>query len=55
MAAIADIPHGKVTEVFSTSLSCGSLFYPEGTFTADGSVLVVQSAYRLPPRLAALS
>ncbi|MFH8553797.1 prolyl oligopeptidase family serine peptidase [Streptomyces celluloflavus] len=52
VTAIADVPHGKVTEVFSTGLSCGGLFYPEGTFTADGGVLVVQSAYRLPPRLA---
>ncbi|MGH3482659.1 MAG: prolyl oligopeptidase family serine peptidase [Nocardioidaceae bacterium] len=41
-------------EVFSTELSCSGLWYPDGSFTDDGRVAVVQSAYHLPPQLALL-
>jgi dipeptidyl aminopeptidase/acylaminoacyl peptidase len=49
-----DVVTGSATETFATEESCGSFRYPEGAFTADGRVVVVQSAYHLPPRLSAI-
>ncbi len=54
VAGIVDVTTGEHTEVFSTDLSCGGGRYPDGAFTADGRVVVVQGAYHLPPQVALL-
>jgi dipeptidyl aminopeptidase/acylaminoacyl peptidase len=54
VAGIVDIASGACTEVFGTDLSCGGGRYPDGAFTDDGRVLVVQGAYHLPPQVALL-
>jgi len=50
VAGLADLATGTVTELLSTAVSCGGR-YPEGAFTADGRVVVVQDAYHLPPQV----
>jgi dipeptidyl aminopeptidase/acylaminoacyl peptidase len=52
VAGVVDVTTHAIKEVFSTELSCGARWYPDGAFTADGRVLVVQSVYRLPPQVA---
>jgi len=54
VAAIADLAAGTVTELAASGLSCGSR-YPEGAFTADGRVVVVQDAYHVPPQVTLVS
>jgi dipeptidyl aminopeptidase/acylaminoacyl peptidase len=54
VAGIVDITTKEHTEVFSTELSCGGGRYPDGAFTNDGRVVVVQGAYHLPPQIALL-
>ncbi len=51
VAGVVDAATGAVTETFATEVSCGSFRYPEGAFTADGRLVVAQSAYDVPPRL----
>jgi dipeptidyl aminopeptidase/acylaminoacyl peptidase len=41
---------GPAIEVFATDVSCGGR-YPDGSFLADGRVVVTESAYDLPPRV----
>ncbi|GAA0966822.1 S9 family peptidase [Acrocarpospora macrocephala] len=53
VAGVVDVRTGEVTELFSTSNSCGGL-YPDGAFTRDGRVVVAESAYGLPPQVAVL-
>lgn len=54
VAGIAELAGGSVTELAFSGLSCG-VRYPEGSFTCDGRVLVVQDAYDQPPQVALLS
>ncbi len=54
VGGVIDVPGHAVTEVFSTVLSCGGNRYPDGAFTADGRVVVVQNAYDVPPEVAML-
>ncbi len=52
VAGIVDVPGHAVAEVFSTPLSCGGGRYPDGAFTTDGRIVVVRSAYDVPPHVA---
>lgn len=54
VGGIVDLTTGAVTEVFSTDLSCGGGYNPDGAFTADGHVAVVRSGYHVPPQVALL-
>jgi dipeptidyl aminopeptidase/acylaminoacyl peptidase len=54
VAGIVDVPTGTAKELVATELSWGQL-YPEGAFTPDGRLVVVQSAYRRPPEVALLT
>ncbi len=50
VAGIVDATTGKATEAFATEVSCGGMRYPDGAFTSDGRVVVVQSAWEVPMR-----
>jgi dipeptidyl aminopeptidase/acylaminoacyl peptidase len=52
VAGVIDVASGAAREVFATDLACGGMWYPDGAFTEDGRVAVVQSAYHLPSQLA---
>jgi dipeptidyl aminopeptidase/acylaminoacyl peptidase len=54
VAGIVDPATGLVTELLATALSCGGR-YPDGAFTADGRVVVVQDAYHLPHQVSMVS
>jgi dipeptidyl aminopeptidase/acylaminoacyl peptidase len=53
VAGVVDTTTGSAAEVFSTPTSCGDR-YPEGWFTGEGRVVVVQDAYQLPPQAAVI-
>ncbi len=52
VAGIVDVTTDQLTELLSGEVSCGASVYPSGSFTRDGRVLLVQSAYDLPPQVA---
>ncbi len=54
VAGIIEASTRTVAEVFATDASCAGARYPQGTFRADGRVLVTRHAYDLPPQLALL-
>ena len=54
VAAVHDVGTGKTTELWSsTDTSCG-LRYPEGAWTADGRVVVVEEGYSLAQQVVVL-
>ncbi len=55
VAGTVAVPSGTAAELFATEVSCGGGRYPDGFFTDDGRVLVVQTAYDVPPQVAVLS
>jgi dipeptidyl aminopeptidase/acylaminoacyl peptidase len=51
VAAVHDLRSGKTTELWASSdTSCGAR-YPEGTFLADGRVVVIEEGYQLPQQV----
>jgi dipeptidyl aminopeptidase/acylaminoacyl peptidase len=54
VAAVFDAESGKTTELWSsTDTSCGSR-YPEGAWTADGRVVLVEEGYAKPQQVVVL-
>ncbi len=54
VTGLVDAATATATEQYATDLSIDGRWHPEGVFTADGRVVVIRSAYHLPPEVAVL-